>query len=98
MSLAVVAGLIQVLTVVLLGLRKYDGVMRMVSTNSRAISAACHPLEGDREEGYLLPLRWGVVELKEDGVGHCTFTTAPQEGPGVHGQGMRAPTVGSLYA
>ncbi|KAK7931114.1 hypothetical protein PG985_001826 [Apiospora marii] len=94
----VVAGMFQVLAVVLLGCRKYDGVMRMVSTNSQAISAACHPLEGDRGEGYLLPLRWGVVELREDGVGHCTFTTAPQEGHGVGGQGMRAPTAGSLYA
>lgn len=92
------AGLIQVLAVVVLGLRKYDGVMRMVSTNSQAISAACHPLGGDQKEGYLLPLRWGVVELKEDGVGHCTFTTAPQEGPLVRGQGIRAPTEDSSYA
>ncbi|KAK7991410.1 hypothetical protein PG988_000204 [Apiospora saccharicola] len=94
----VLAGLIQVLAVVILGFRKYDGVMRMVSTNSQAISAACHPLAGDREEGYLLPLRWGVVEMNENGIGHCTFTTAPQEGSMVPGQGMRAPTEGGSYA
>lgn len=50
--------------------------MRMVSTNSLAISAACHCLEGDRKDGYRLPLRWGVVKL-EGRVGHCAFTTAP---------------------
>ncbi|KAK7983598.1 P-loop containing nucleoside triphosphate hydrolase protein [Apiospora arundinis] len=93
----VLAGLAQTVAVVLLGFRKYDGVMRMVSTNSRAISAACHVLEGDQGEGYLLPLRWGVVEQNEDGVGHCTFTTAPQEGPAVSGQGMRVPMEGKLY-
>ncbi|KAK6860389.1 hypothetical protein PG995_004025 [Apiospora arundinis] len=93
----VLAGLVQTVAVVLLGFRKYDGVMRMVSTNSLAISAACHVLEGDQAEGYLLPLRWGVVELNEDGVSHCTFTTAPQEGPAVSGQGMRVPVEGKLY-
>lgn len=50
--------------------------MSMVSTNSRAISAACHALEGDRENGYLLPVQWGVIQVKGD-VGRCAFTTAP---------------------
>ncbi|KAI4599922.1 hypothetical protein KJ359_001658 [Pestalotiopsis sp. 9143b] len=59
-----------------LGARTYDGTMSMVSTNSRAISAACHALEGDRENGYLLPVQWGVVQVKGD-VGRCAFTTAP---------------------
>lgn len=51
--------------------------MSMVSTNSMAISAACHSLSEDREFGYQLPLQWGVVEIGEDGTGHCAFTTAP---------------------
>lgn len=55
--------------------------MPLVATNSRAISAACHALPGDRSEGYLLPVRWAVVkvEVRNDGesVGHCAFTTAP---------------------
>ncbi|KAI1801235.1 hypothetical protein F4811DRAFT_468442 [Daldinia bambusicola] len=71
----IVGGLI-VLTITALGFRTYDGTMSMVSTNSMAISAACHVLEEDREEAYLLPVQWGVVEIK-DGVGKCTFTTAP---------------------
>ncbi|KAI1746713.1 hypothetical protein F4782DRAFT_523606 [Xylaria castorea] len=62
--------------IILLGCRKYDGTMRMVSTNSMAISAACHGLDEDRELGYQLPVQWGVVEIK-DGIGHCAFTTAP---------------------
>jgi hypothetical protein len=51
--------------------------MSMVSTNSMAISAACHALPEDREFGHHLPLQWGVVEIGEDGIGHCAFTTAP---------------------
>lgn len=50
--------------------------MPLVSTNSKAISAACHVLAEDREHGSVLPLQWGVVEIR-NGVGRCTFTTAP---------------------
>ncbi|KAI1080057.1 hypothetical protein F5B20DRAFT_542097 [Whalleya microplaca] len=60
---------------ILLGCRKYEGITRMVSTNSLAISAACHTLTKDRDDGYLFPVQWGVVEIK-DGIGHCTFTSA----------------------
>ncbi|KAK4186921.1 hypothetical protein QBC35DRAFT_386065, partial [Podospora australis] len=47
------------------------------STNSMAISAACHVLPEDRENGYLLPVQWGVISMS-GGVGKCAFTTAPQ--------------------
>lgn len=58
--------------------------MRMVSTNSLAISAACHVLEEDRANGCVLPVTWGVVDIT-DGVGKCAITTAahiekPKEG------------------
>lgn len=49
--------------------------MPLVSTNSRAISAACHTLDEDRADSYLLPVQWGVVKI-ERGVGHAAFTTA----------------------
>lgn len=75
-STAMLVGFVLVFGIIGLGMRRYDGTMRMVSTNSRAISAACHVLEGDIKEGYLLPVQWGVVSLKGD-VGHCAFTTAP---------------------
>lgn len=62
-----------------MGLVSYDGPMPIVGTNSRAISAACHVLPRDVEEGYLKPLRWGVLSIDENGIGHCSFTTAPDE-------------------
>lgn len=70
-----VAGVL-VLGLIGLGFRSYDGTMPLVSTNSRAISAACHPPDRDREAGYLLPVIWGVTEINDEGIGHCTFTTA----------------------
>ncbi|KAK1961407.1 hypothetical protein LY78DRAFT_588797 [Colletotrichum sublineola] len=73
-----IAGIVLVLIIVGLGFRRYDGTMRMVSTNSLAISAACHVLPEDRENGYVLPVQWGVVEMR-DGVGKCAMTTAAVE-------------------
>lgn len=46
----------------------------VVSTCSAAISAACHPPQGEDEEGYLLPLQWGVASTI-DGIAHCSLTT-----------------------
>ncbi|KAI1408787.1 hypothetical protein F5Y13DRAFT_204536 [Hypoxylon sp. FL1857] len=74
--ITILVGAFIVLVIVAIGLRTYDGTMSMASTNSMAISAACHVLQEDREDGYLLPVQWGVVEIK-DGVGKCAFTTAP---------------------
>jgi hypothetical protein len=68
------AGLL--VAIIVVGLRAYDGRMRKASTNSWAISAASHTLREDCDSGYLLPVKWGVVEIKDD-VGRCTFTTAP---------------------
>ncbi|KAI1425180.1 hypothetical protein F5Y12DRAFT_796175 [Xylaria sp. FL1777] len=70
---------INLMIIVLIGCRRYDGTMSMVSTNSMAISSACHALPEDREYGHQLPLQWGVVEIGEDGIGHCSFTTAPSD-------------------
>lgn len=58
-----------------IGFRRYDPDMPLVASNSRAISAACHTLSEDRENGYLLPVQWGVVKIDKR-VGHCAFTTA----------------------
>lgn len=76
--------------IISMSLRKYDGIMRMVSTNSMAISAACHALEEDRVDGYRLPVRWAVLEVV-NGIGHCAFTTAPDEGH------IRLPEKGRRY-
>ncbi|KAI8627230.1 hypothetical protein F5Y19DRAFT_183173 [Xylariaceae sp. FL1651] len=74
-----IVGFTALVTLLLLGCRTYDGTMSLVSTNSMAISAACHALPEDRDCGYQLPLQWGVVEIGEDGIGHCAFTTAPSD-------------------
>jgi hypothetical protein len=78
-----------VLAIIALGFRKYDGTMRMISTNSLAISAACHVLQEDRASGYLLPVKWGVVEMR-NGIGKCAFTTAPDHE-------IRLPVEGKMY-
>ena len=66
-----------ILVLVAFGFRRYNGTTPMVATNSRAISAACHVLEEDRDGSYLLPVQWAVVSM-HDGVGKVTFTTAPK--------------------
>ncbi|KAI1856560.1 hypothetical protein JX265_011519 [Neoarthrinium moseri] len=86
--ITILVGVTLVVGIVAIGARKYDGTMSMVSTNSRAISAACHVLEGDREHGYILPIQWGVVHAKGD-VGHCAFTTAPDSKLQKLQQGMK---------
>ncbi|KAH8179484.1 hypothetical protein LIA77_01003 [Sarocladium implicatum] len=73
--ITMMAGICLIAVIIGMGLRQYDGTMPMVSTNSKAISAACHALEGDKREGWLLPVQWGVVSV-HGGVGHCTFTSA----------------------
>ncbi|KAK0704293.1 hypothetical protein B0H67DRAFT_591056 [Lasiosphaeris hirsuta] len=96
---AILAGIGLAVVIVCLGFRTYDGTMRMVSTNSRAISAACHVLPEDRDSGFLLPVQWGVVAVSH-GVGKCAFTTAPQQAmveaeEGV--RGVRMPEEGKMY-
>ncbi|KAI5921707.1 hypothetical protein F4810DRAFT_677442 [Camillea tinctor] len=81
---------LHIVTLMILALRRYDGVMCMVSTNSKAISAACHCPSEDSKYGYQLPIQWGVVEIGEDGIGHCAFTTASTHS-------LRQPEEGVLY-
>lgn len=53
--------------------------MSLVSTNSRAISAACHALPEEVKDSHLLPIRWAVVEIDEFAIRHCAFTTKPDD-------------------
>lgn len=48
--------------------------MSLVSTNSRAISAACHVLPEETKDSYLLPIRWAVVEVDDFAIRRCAFT------------------------
>ena len=70
------------------GFRRYPSGMPFAANCSAAISAACHPPEGDTDAASK-PLQWGVTgEVVENNageiVGHCSFTslavTAPIEG------------------
>ncbi|KAJ0123786.1 hypothetical protein J7T55_012255 [Diaporthe amygdali] len=74
---ALLLATVQVVAVLALSLRKYTEPMSLVSTNSRAISAACHVLPEEVKDSYLLPIRWAVVEVDEFAVRHCAFTTKP---------------------
>ncbi|TKW51309.1 hypothetical protein CTA1_13012 [Colletotrichum tanaceti] len=85
----ILAGLVMVCVILAIGfVRRYDGKMRMVSTNSLAISASCHVLEEDRASGYLLPLQWGVVQMSA-GEGKCAFTTAATDTVKLPTEGLR---------
>jgi hypothetical protein len=64
---------------------RHKGRMPLASSCSAAISAACHPPEGD-VDACLLPVQWGTVkhvsaEDGDKGVGHCSFSSWPVEIP-----------------
>lgn len=74
------------------GFRVSRSGMPLVGSCSAAISAACHPPQGDFDAS-LRPVMWGVVaqedtEISDDDIGHCSFTSFEVE----------APTPGKWYA
>ncbi|KAK4963812.1 hypothetical protein LTR28_004372 [Elasticomyces elasticus] len=82
-SLIIIAGIVT-------GMRRYRMGMTLASSCSAAISAACHPPEGD-VDASVLPVQWGVVGEKttaSGSVGHCTFTSWD----------VSVPVRGKLYA
>lgn len=85
---SIILGIVLLLALVALGMRRYSGEMPLASTCSAAISALCHPPEEDAEVA-LFPVMWGEVSHDEKGVGHCSFTTAAD---------VQKPIIGSLYS
>ena len=83
---AITIGATLVIAMVLIGLRKYQAGMPLVSTYSSVMSAACHqPLPQDKD-AYLLPVQWGVESVDSDSrVGHCCFTTRRDVAPPIPG-------------
>ena len=79
MVFVLVVAVIMVLSLVVLGARKYDASMPVASSNSLAIAAACHLPKEELERGdaSLKKLKWGVVGDvdAESGVGHCCFSS-----------------------
>lgn len=56
----------------------------LVGSCSAAISAACHILPSEGEDGVEMSRRklmWGVVGTRSDGVGHCALSDKEVERP-----------------
>ena len=71
----IVLGSCMLVMAVGMGFRKFKSHMAVASSCSVAIAAACHRPENDADAS-VLPVKWGAVEEeKNDGVGHCTFTS-----------------------
>ncbi|KAK5050551.1 hypothetical protein LTR84_003832 [Exophiala bonariae] len=66
--------------VIALGQRNFKGGMPLAGSCSAAISAACHPLDWDKDAS-MQPVQWGVVQdsFSNGGVGHCSITSAAVE-------------------
>jgi hypothetical protein len=83
--LVILFGVTTVCIVIAIGRKRFKTGMPVASSNSLAISAACHPNTDEVDEGdaaYKL-IQWGVTGVSE-GVGHCSFSSkevlAPQDG------------------
>lgn len=68
--------------------KKFPDTIPLMSTNSAAISDACHP-PADDIDAYLLPVQWGVISSEDSMIGECSFTTSKD---------VQAPVPGSLYS
>ena len=80
LSIVLALGSITVLAGLLNGCRRYKPGMPLAGSCSAAISAACHLPEEDINANEK-PVLWGVVGMKEGGVGHCSFTSLEAEAP-----------------
>lgn len=89
------SGTLLLITVIVLGMQRYEGKMPLVATCSAAISAAAHS-EFDKSVDATKPLMWGVTWVWPDesgegrsagGVGHCSFSSNK----------VRQPMLGAFY-
>ena len=76
----IILGSVTVLAGIFNGFRRYKPGIPLAGSCSAAISAACHVPEEDVHAAEK-PVLWGVVSVKEDGVGHCSFTSLETEAP-----------------
>ena len=84
--MAIILGSIAIVFGILMGFRRYTGLMPVAGSCSAAISAACHQPDADATAAEL-PLMWGVPEdgssvpTTGDQTGHCCFTSYPVSRP-----------------
>lgn len=80
----VIFGTFMIIAVIAFGYIPYKQGMPLAGSSSMAISAACHPGDGDGAAAAVEKVQWGVVSVDEDGIGHCSFSmqkvTPPVEG------------------
>jgi hypothetical protein len=84
MIFVIIAGLVIVIGVVLLSLRRFNGDIPLVGSCSAAISAACHGPSWEEDGFWMKKLQWGVVPgmgLETNDVGHCSFSGGHVEKP-----------------
>jgi hypothetical protein len=82
-----ILGIIMVCAAVGFGYVKYKPGMNLAGSCSVAVSAACHAEEWDGVDGHTAAkgkLKWGVVGIGPDGIGHCSLSSRevslPEEG------------------
>ncbi len=89
LAILLVIVILTAMLVVLLvyGMRSLALGIPVAGANSWAISAACHYIQGDKDEDAALkPLKWGVVVPASEGQpGHCCITSQKVEAP-IEGQ------------
>lgn len=84
MIFVMIIAVAMIVSLAVLGARKYDASMPVASSNSLAIAAACHLPAEEFEKGDVAfrKVQWGAVEGKnEDGIGHCCFSSLYVEEP-----------------
>jgi hypothetical protein len=72
-----------------IGFKPFKEGMNVAGSCSAAMSAACHLIKD--EDGFRSArseVKWGVVDVNADGIGHCSFST----------KAVEMPKVGQMYA
>jgi hypothetical protein len=78
MLVVIILGAVMMITVYGLGFLSYQTGIPLAGSSSMAMSSACHPKRTE-EYGdtpiFEQKLQFGVVEMGDDGIGHCAFSS-----------------------
>ncbi|KAF2439612.1 hypothetical protein P171DRAFT_525453 [Karstenula rhodostoma CBS 690.94] len=84
-----ILGIVMTAAAIGIGFIPFKEGMNVAGSCSAAMSAACHGLDDvDGFEAARSKVQWGVVDVNEDGIGHCAFSTKE----------VKLPKVGHMYA